>query len=435
MEYKFDPNTIKDWITGYLKKHFCNKKRIITFVVVIALLVADAILGAVMNGIVSGLPEFLLAQRWSEDQQMAQISIYATEDQHIVEDDLRRFEYMLEKKLAASGVTDPDGDSLVNPNAPKIIDTLGIDEMNGSGEEDVSVVPERTGIQKLFSVSACALGLVTVTFENRTMENVNAIGVIGDFFLFHPMNFVSGGPFSPNDMMKDGIVIDEEMAWQLFGSTDIIGQMVTIEGVPHYVEGVVKRDTGRIKKNAGMDKSYVYMSYDSLSRYGQILSGITESEEIAEDGTKALKGGINCIEVVCPNPVKGLAAMASKESLAIPDEYVTVIDNTDRFSFFSLLSVVRSYGTRSMWNKAIYYPYWENMARGYEDVLATLLMLRILCVLAVVVLVVISIINAYRNKTWTIRSVIKTLADKKYDLEAEYKLKKEIGLEGKTEDA
>ena len=165
------------------------------------------------------------------------------------------------------------------------------------------------------------------------------------------------------------------------------------------------------------------------------FSGITESEEIAEDGTKALKGGINCIEVVCPNPVKGLAAMASKESLAIPDEYVTVIDNTDRFSFFSLLSVVRSYGTRSMWNKAIYYPYWENMARGYEDVLATLLMLRILCALAVVVLVVISIINAYRNKTWTIRSVIKTLADKKYDLEAEYKLKKEIGLEGKTEDA
>ena len=425
MKLKFDPKTIKDWITGYLKKHFCNKKRIITFVVVIALLTVNAILGAVTNGIVNGLPEFLLADRWSDDQSMAQVGIYATEDQHIVEEDLKRFEYMLEKKLSEAGITDPDGDEEQIANGPEIIDTIGIDEMNSSGEEESAKLPERTGIQKLFCVAACAQGLVTVSFENRTMDNVNAIGVIGDFFLFHPMDFVSGAPFNPGDLMKDSIVIDEEMAWQLFGSTDIIGQMVTIEGVPHYISGVVKRDTGRIKKSAGLDKSYVYMSYDSLSRYGNILSGITQSKEISEDGTTALEGGINCIEVVCPNPVKGLGALASKESLGIDDAYVAVIDNTDRFSFFSLLSVIRSYGTRSMWNKAIYYPYWENIARGYEDILATILLVRILCVLAVVVLTVISVINAYRNKTWTVRSVIKTLADKKYDLEAEYKLKKE----------
>ena len=387
-------NRIKDGVPGAVRRHFFERKRIVLFAVVAFLLVVNAVLGAWMNSIVAGLPEFLLADRWSSEDEMAQVSMYTTEDQMVDVDSIKRFEYMLEKKLGDEGALDPD-------------------------EYKDSEKP------KVFAVGYCAQGQVSLTFENRTAENASAIGVGGNFFLFHPMEYVAGGPFSGDYLMQDSIVIDEEMAWQLFGSTDIIGQMVTIGGVPHYVVGVVARDTGKLKKAAGLDKSYVYLSYDSLSRYGRILSGVTSTEDISEDGTTALRGGINCIEVVCPNPVKGLSAKISRESLGIPEEFVTVIDNTDRFSFFSLVKVIRSYGTRSMWSKAIYYPYWENIARGYEDVLATILAVRILCMLAVVVIVAISIINAYRHKTWTVRSVAKYLADKKYDWEAEHKRLKE----------
>ncbi len=412
---------IKDVFVKYIKKHFCSRWRIIAFGLVAFLLIVYAVLGTVMSSIISGLPEFLLADRWSSKGDMAQVSIYTTEDQLIDQDSIKRFDYMLEKKLAEAGVDDPDDD--VAFSGPKVVDTIGIDEMNKEPKEDAPV-NERKGIRKLYSVSYCAQGQVSITFENRTADKVSAIGCGGDFFLFHPMEFVTGAPFSGDDLMKDSIVIDETLAWQLFGSTDIIGQMVTIGGVPHYVAGVVKRDTGKLKKAAGLDKSYVYMSYESLSIYGMILSGRTVSQEISELGTKAEKGGISCIEVVCPNSVKGMAARVCKDSHGVTDEFVEVIDNTERFSFFSLLNVIRGYGTRSMWNKAIYYPYWENVARGYEDILATLLLVRILCMSVVIILIVISIVNAYRKKTWTVRSVVKALAEKKYDLEAEHQQKK-----------
>ena len=102
-----------------------------------------------------------------------------------------------------------------------------------------------------------------------------------------------------------------------------------------------------------------------------------------------------------------------------------MIDNTERFSFFSLCSVLKNFFTRSMWNKAIYYPYWENTARGYEDILALILLVRMICMTVVILVLVIFTVNAYRHKKWTARGIIKYLSDKKYDLEVTYKRKKE----------
>lgn len=416
--------TIEQALSNTLKRHFGNRKRLFLFILVMTLIVVNLVLSLIMKKVTGDLPQFLLAQRWSEDDRMAQISIYATEDQQIDENSIKRFEYQLEKKLVEAGVTDPDEDKEENP-VGKVVDTIGIDEMNRKNREEEIAYKERTGIRKLFAVSYCAQGQVTLSFENRTADNATAVGVGGDFFLFHPMTFVAGGPFSGDDLMGDYLVIDEDMAWQLFGSSDIIGQCVLIEEVPHYIVGVVKKETGNIAKASGLNKSYVYMSYDSLSRYGKILSGRTTSMDFSEDGAKAQVGGINCIEVVCPNPVNGLAAKVCRESLGINEDFVSIIDVTDRFSFFSLMAVLKSFGTRSMWSKAIFYPYWENMARGYEDIFATMMLIRILCILTAVFIFVISVINAYRNKTWTVGSVVRYLSDKKYDMEARHQLKKQ----------
>jgi hypothetical protein len=423
MKQRVDLGTIKQVFSGFLKRQLGDRKRLFIFIVVAVLLLINLILDVSMKKTIGDLPQYLLADRWSEDERMAQISIYATEDQQIDEDNIKRFEYQLEKKLIESGVTDPDADE--KESGKKVIDTIGIDEMNKEPLEEEITYREREGVRKLFAVGYCAQGQVTLSFENRTAENAAAIGVGGDFFLFHPMTFVTGGPFSGEDLMKDYLVIDEDLAWQLFGSSDIIGECVDISGIPHYIVGVVKKETGKIAKASGLNKSYVYMSYDSLSRYGKILSGRTATRDISEDGATAQIGGINCIEVICPNPVNGLAAKVCRESLGINAEFVSVIDDTDRFSFFSLIAVLRSFGTRSMWSKAIFYPYWENMARGYEDILASMLFIRIICILISVILFVISIVNAYRKKTWTVRSVVRYLSDKKYDLEAEHKLRKQ----------
>ena len=380
MNLSFEPNK-------ELKKY---KRQFILLGICVALFVMAMILQGISGSIIRRLPEELMADRWSEDRRMAQISLYVTEDRCVDENDMRRFDYMLNKKLVDAGVTDDEDDDISN----------------------------------LYTFCYSAQGTVDMTFENKTAENVAAIGVGGDFFLFHPLELVSGSYFYGDDIMKDHIVLDEDMAWQLFGSSDIVGQCVTIGDVPHYISGVVKLDSGRRQKAAGLDKSFVFVSYDSLSKYGSILSGRTTQGPGSEAGVTEELGGINCIQVVCPNQVDGSAARICKECLAIDDAGVSVIDNTDRFSFFALMKVIGQIGTRSMWGKAIYYPYWENIARGWEDSLAALLLGRVICICLIVLIMAIEIVNAYRNKKWTVRGVARYLADRKYDFEAERRQKK-----------
>lgn len=422
MKFKISFDKIKENIKSFGIAFIKDKKKVTLWAVCLSLMLVFAILGAVSGHIISGLPDQLGADRWSDEMRMAQVSLFLTQDQKITEDDIKRFEYVLERKLLDAGVSDSADGKEDALSGPKIIDTIGIDEMYTSpklsNEED-------DGIGNLYTVAYCAQGTATLSFEGRILENAAAIGVGGDFFIFHPLTLVSGAYFDGDDYMKDKVVIDEDTAWQLFGSTDIIGQSVLISGVPHYITGVVKKETGKLYEAAGLSKSYVYMSYDSLSRYGKILSGVVESKKISEDGAMASVGGINCVEVLCPNPVNGLALKISKESLVSDDSVVVAIDNTDRFSAFSLFAVLKSFFTRSMWGKAIFYPYWENVARGYEDILALILLVRSIALLIVVIIATIAIINLYRHKKWTVRGIVKYLSDKKYDLEAEYKQKKD----------
>ena len=404
-------------IQNSLIQLFKNK----VFILVLILIAADLLLGAYSRHLISKLPEQAEASRWSDGRKMTQVSAFFTEDQLIDSDYIRKLEYILQAKMNDVGIIEDDDDEGSDSKGPVIIDTQTLDETNADSE---TALQEEVDDSRLYASCYSAQGIISITFENKMADKVTAIGTEGDFFLFHPLELVSGSYYSPDALMKDGIVIDEDLAWQLFGSNDVVGQMVMIGQVPHYVSGVVKREEGKMRKASGQNASIAYISYDSLCKYGTILSGRTESAEIAEDGTTASKGGINCYEVVMPGPVDGIVAQIVKESAAIDDAYISVIDNTERFSFFALLNVIMSYGTRSMWNKAIFFPYWENLARGYEDILATLLLIRLICRTIVVVIIVLFIIRSYRNKKWTVRGIFNDLMEKKYDYEVRRAQKK-----------
>lgn len=400
-----------------IKRFFSNRKRNIVFIIIAFLLLMDLVLGLISRHLVADLSDQSAASRWEYDGSVAQVSLFYTEDREITPDEIKKLEYTMETKMQDYGIVTIDEDDNKSEKKKDIVDTVDI------GHENTPAVLEKSGVSLLYNSCYSAQGISTLKFENRTAENIDTIGVEGDFFFFHPMELVSGSYFMPDDVMKDKIVIDEMLAWELFGSNDIIGQCVVIGGINHYVAGVVKIQEGRLKEAAGLSKSIVYMSYDSLSRYGEILSGKTSDVEISEDGAKANIGGINCYEVVMPNPVEGIAARIVKESSSYDDKYITVVDNTDRFSFFKLWEVSRSFGKRSMWDKPIFYPYWENVARGYEDILALLNFFRTIFVAAVFIIVAVLIVIAYRNKTWTVRGIVNFLADKKYEFEANRKLK------------
>ena len=72
-----------------------------------------------------------------------------------------------------------------------------------------------------------------------------------------------------------------------------------------------------------------------------------------------------------------------------------------------------------MWDKPIFYPYWENLARGYEDILALFNLVRTVCIVVICVILAVLVVLAYRNKKWTVRGIVNYLADKKYDFESD----------------
>ena len=403
------------------KKFFSNKKRNIVFIIMAVLLLLDLVLGLICRFIISNLDDQLTAERWGNEDRAAMVSLFFTEDQTVTVDTIKKLEYTMENKMKEAGIVSEDDDDSENKSSKKIVDTKPLGGKDGSAAEEDLVEEEPP---KAYNSGYSAQGICTLEFENRKAENINTIGAGGDFFLFHPMVLVSGGYFDGDDIMKDKIVVDEFLAWELFGSSDIIGQCVTISGVNHYIAGVVKSPTGRFNEAAGLSKSVVILSYDSLAKYGTILSGRTSEAEISEDGAKMQTGGISCYEVVMPDPVDGIAARVVKESAGLDDKYIRVVDNTNRFNGFALLEVVKEFGIRSMWTQPIFYPYWENVARAWEDVLGVLFLIRVICKVIFWLIVAVLVVIAYRNKTWTVRGIVMDLADRKYEFEARRRINK-----------
>ena len=82
-----------------------------------------------------------------------------------------------------------------------------------------------------------------------------------------------------------------------------------------------------------------------------------------------------------------------------------VVENSSRFGIEGLLTVIAEFGTRSMNARAIQYPYWENIARGWEDVLAIIFVLQILFLLIPLVIMITVLVIAWKRKQWTWKDV------------------------------
>lgn len=269
---------------------------------------------------IAGLSDQQAARRWDREGGYAQVSCFFTRETTVDEFLIRNFEKQLEVALKEAAVTKEKEES------------------------------------RLYISAYSAEGTVTIFSEQASME-VNAVGIGGDFFLFHPLMLLEGSYFSGNNLMKDFVLLDEEAAWRLFGSNDVEGMSVMIDGVPHYIAGVYQREEGRLQEAAGLDEITVFVSYETLTAYG-------------------ISNGINTYEVIAPNPVKNFVLHTTKEKFGLTEEEMTVVENSSRYSVEAIIPVILDFGIRSMQNAAIDYPYWENLARGYEDIRAVLLVMQ-----------------------------------------------------------
>lgn len=305
------------------------------------------------------MPEQNAAERWGSEGGFSQVSCFFSANARMTEDRLIGFEHTLDSALKDAGVTQQS---------------------------------ENTGA-RLWADAYSADGTISISTDRAKLNNVKAIGIGGDFFLFHPLTLVSGAYFSGNSIDKNYCVIDRDAAWQLFGSNDVVGLTVIIGGYPHIVSGVVERPSGRLAEAAGLDSTLVYVSYETLNTLGR-------------------SNNINHYEIVMPDPVSKFAFDYVKKNLGSDERETAVIENTSRFSFINRVKMIGTFGTRSMNTKAVVYPYWENIARGYEEILLVVTVFEMLFLLYPMLLVLAVIIFWWRHKGWTLRDVYLKVKDK-----------------------
>lgn len=284
-------------------------KTIVLFLTFI-MLITVAVLGIVLQVGKNSLEDQLMAKRWSIKKDVAQISCFYSQDAFMTEDSIEEMRYLLSKKL-----------------------------------QELAIEPN-TANARLYIDAYSAQGTISIQSDKKSIQ-ATAIGIGGDFFMFHPVKLKGGMYFSGNDLMQDAILLDEEAAWQLFGANDIAGKTVTIGGMPYRVAGVYARADGDLETMAGSKDTTIYMSYGALE-------SVTACS-------------VGCYEIVLPNPVEGFAMNVILEANLSAEEAVKMVENSNRFSYVSLYNVWKERASRSMKTDDIVYPFWENLARVKEE--------------------------------------------------------------------
>jgi hypothetical protein len=299
------------------------------------------------------------AVKWGGGEPYAQVSVFLQEDSGINQEGIRLLRNSIDKKLEEASISPANEDARLYVDCYSLI------------KRDLTVNSER------------ASGKYT------------AFVVGGEFFTFHPLKLKSGYYFSGSDIMQDRVVLDQEAAWQLFGSHDVAGMQVRIFDQPYIIAGVIEREDDIATNLAYSSGPAVYMSYDAY---------VKMDEEAV----------ITSYEASLPNPISGFARDVLLSAVGVDEQEMEIVENSSRYDLESMVRVLGALGERSMRTKAVFFPYWENAARLVEERAALLtLLMFLLPILPAVTLAVIAF-RLWKGRRWRM-SDIKELYERKRD--------------------
>jgi hypothetical protein len=222
---------------------------------------------------------------------------------------------------------------------------------------------------------------VTVRGAKTTECTALATELGGDFFLAHPMRLLGGSYIQPDDLMHDRVVIDHLLAWQAFGSPDVAGMELTIDGTVYQIAGVVAPEQDKTTQTAYGKTPRVYMPFPKS----------TETE-----GSFAGSGSlICCYEAVLPNPVRGFGEKLLKEAVG-EHAGIRFVTNSGRGSLARRWNHFRHLREMVVVTDSIVYPWWENAARMRDFSAAELMCPEILLLLFPVLCLLAYIWKGYR---------------------------------------
>jgi len=353
--------------------------RISIFAVLVIFLVAITIQKAVM---ISKLTDQYTAKRWTENGKgSSSVSMFLHDDVEIDNMTIGQLRYNLNARLKELLDNGLDDEVVIKK-----------EEIAGSLEDRPGFSSVNQALEGPYAYAYSAKGKITIAASNeasRTINDANTIGVGGDFFLFHPIELKTGRYFDDTELMQDAVILDSNSAFRLFGSYDCIDKMVMINNRPFYVRGVYDPDDSKYSVYAGSDGGFIFMHYSELVNSG------------SEDK-------ISCIEFVSEEPYSGYLYNFLKEekNTGISKDGYDVVQNTGRFGVVNLLTnVVSAWSERSMKTTRVVYPYWENIARAYENICGIILIIQMVLLALIIIIGTAYLGHAYKQRTFHLKNV------------------------------
>ena len=206
------------------------------------------------------------------------------------------------------------------------------------------------------------------------------MGVWGDFFLIHKPDLLTGGYFSDDSLNNDYCLLDEEAAWALFGSNDIVGLTIYVGNRPLIVKGVFRHPQDKLATVCGAVPVSCYVSYDFLKENGII-------------------NNISAFDIVLPNPVPDYGMKKLSEALALDESKVEYVENTKRFGVINAVKNLKGMNLRGIRTKALVYPWWENETRVKGDKISVFSFVFVSgIIIAAAIVLVLAVILFIQNK-------------------------------------
>ncbi len=291
------------------------------------------------------LPDQQVASRWSAEEPYSLVSVYSEGSNTMTLNDIFTARVNIEKKLIEN-----------------------------------SIAAEKENARVWTDAFSSAQELITVDAGFSASE-ANLIVTGGDFALFHPMDFIFGSFYNEDMVMNDNVVIDEVLAWRLYGSSNIVGKPVLINGKYYFVTGVFRQSGDKNMKRVYGDKPRIFMSYSGYD----IMSPDKSAEFI-------------CYEACLPNAVSGFGKKILTEAMSLEENTDRVTENSARYSLKNRFGIIRDFGMRSVVDRPVYYQYWENAARITDDKAALLLAMQALGLVLPICTVVYCIHKLIKNR-------------------------------------
>ncbi len=237
-----------------------------------------------------------------------------------------------------------------------------IREMVDASMRSASLDAASEGARLWYDAYSTPAGRVTVSGTKRFEVQANVTAVGGSYFTLHQQPILGGAYLQESDLMEDRVVLDETLAWQLFGSSDVAGMRVLINQRYYHVAGVIAQEKDYATAQAYGETPRMYIPF-ALYEQWEAQTGVTPS--------------ITCYEMVLPDPVRNYAKNAFEQAIGGGDGIV-ILQNTDRFALKQSLHHLTHLHDLLVVSQEIAYPYWENAARIVNFDLALLLAARFL---------------------------------------------------------